>query len=76
MDSKVAYLRAMDAAARAEHEKITQFVGRILQREQQVEIFNSEGLHAQDVRHYSRIAATAVAEDGGAQSSDTKRPAR
>ena len=74
MDSKVAYLRAMDAAARAEHEKITQFVGRILQREQQVEIFNSEGLHAQDVRHYSRIAATAVAEDGGAQSSGYEAP--
>ncbi|MGB0645769.1 MAG: TldD/PmbA family protein [Bradymonadia bacterium] len=74
MDSKVAYLRAMDAAARAEHEKITQFVGRILQREQQVEIFNSEGLHAQDVRHYSRIAATAVAEDGGTQSSGYEAP--
>ena len=74
MEAKVAYLKAMDHAARAEHEKIAQFVGRILQREQRVEIFNSEGLHTSDVRHYSRIAATAVAEDGGQQSSGYEAP--
>ena len=74
MEDKVAYLRAMDIAARSENDKIAQFVGRILQREQQVEIFNSDGLHAQDVRHYSRIAATAVAEDGGQQSSGYEAP--
>ena len=74
VEAKVDYLRAMDAAARAEHEKIAQFVGRILQREQRVEIFNSEGLHTQDVRHYSRIVATAVAEDGGQQSSGYEAP--
>ena len=74
MEAKVAYLRTMDAAARAENEKIAQFVGRILQREQAVEIFNSDGLHTQDIRHYSRIAATAVAEDGGQQSSGYEAP--
>lgn len=74
IEAKVDYLRAMDAAARAEHENIAQFVGRILQREQHVEIFNSEGLHTQDVRHYSRIVATAVAEDGGQQSSGYEAP--
>ena len=74
MEPKVAFLKAMDVAARAEHEKIAQFVGRILQREQQVEIFNSEGLHVSDVRHYSRIYASAVAEDGGQQSSGYTAP--
>ena len=74
MEDKVAYLRTMDIAARAEHGKIAQFVGRILQREQEVEIFNSEGLHTRDTRHYSRIAATAVAEDGGQQSSGYEAP--
>lgn len=74
MESKVEYLRTMDQAARSESEKIAQFIGRILQREQHVEIFNSEGLHTRDVRHYSRIAATAVAEDGGSQSSGYEAP--
>jgi TldD protein len=74
IDSKVNFLTKMDAAARAEHQHIQQFVGRVLQREQQVEIFNSDGLHAQDTRHYCRIAATAVAEDGGQQSSGYVAP--
>jgi len=74
VDEKVAFLQKMDQAARAEHSFVQQFVGRILQREQAVEIFNSEGLHASDVRHYSRIAATAIAEDGGEQSSGYTAP--
>ncbi len=74
VDAKVAFLKEMDRAARAEHEYVQQFVGRILQREQHVEIFNSDGLHASDVRHYSRIAATAIAEDAGEQSSGYTAP--
>ena len=74
VDAKVAFLKTMDEAARSEHEYIQQFVGRILQREQHIEIFNSDGLHAADVRHYSRIAATAIAEDGGEQSSGYTAP--
>ena len=35
-----------------------------MQREQQVEIFNSEGLHADDTRHYIRASLTAYASDG------------
>ncbi len=74
IDAKVEFLKKMDGAARAEHNFVQQFIGRILQREQQVEIFNSDGLHAQDVRHYCRIAATAVAEDGGEQASGYVAP--
>ena len=74
IDSKVDFLKRMDVSARAEHNHIQQFIGRVLQREQAVEIFNSDGLHAQDVRHYCRIAATAVAEDAGLQSSGYVAP--
>lgn len=74
IEAKVAFLQKMDTAARAEHTYVQQFIGRILQREQHVEIFNSDGLHAEDTRHYCRIAATAVAEDSGEQSSGYVAP--
>ena len=69
VDAKVSFLKKMDRAARAEHALIQQFIGLILQREQHIEIFNSDGLHAADTRHYCRISATAIAEDGGEQAS-------
>ncbi|MEL6114809.1 TldD/PmbA family protein [Photobacterium sp. SP02] len=74
LEAKIAFLRATDKAARAENAKIAQFIGRILQRQQQVEIFNSNGLHTGDIRHYTRIAATAVAQDGSEQSTGFEAP--
>lgn len=67
-------MRQCDAAARDEDEKINQFIGRILQREQQVEIFNSTGLHIGDTRHYTRVAATAIAQNGSEQSTGFEAP--
>ncbi|MGL5030027.1 MAG: TldD/PmbA family protein [Aeromonas sp.] len=65
LEQKIAYLHAMDAAARAESHKVSQFSGNVLGWEQEVEIFNSEGLHVRDRRHYNRIMAqTIVALDG------------
>ncbi|NVC64307.1 TldD/PmbA family protein [Vibrio sp. 05-20-BW147] len=74
LDSKIAFLRQVDLAARAESDKISQFIGSVLQREQQIEIFNSEGLHVGDTRHYTRIAASAVAQDGSEQSTGMEGP--
>lgn len=74
LDAKIAFLRDTDQAARSEDEKISQFIGRILQREQQVEIFNSTGLHIGDTRHYTRVAATAIAQDGNEQSTGFEAP--
>ncbi|WP_413111856.1 TldD/PmbA family protein [Thaumasiovibrio sp. DFM-14] len=73
-DSKVAYLNALDSAARNEDSKIVQFQGRILQREQKIEIYNSLGLHVTDTRHYSRIAASAIASNGKEQSMGYEAP--
>jgi len=67
IDSKVAYLLAADRAAHAAGEQITQTRGSCLQREQRVEIFNSDGLHTADVRNYIRASLTAIAADGGEQ---------
>lgn len=74
LDSKIAFLRQADIAARGESDKISQFMGSVLQREQQVEIFNSEGLHIGDTRHYIRISANAVAQDGSEQSVGMEGP--
>ncbi|WP_461536996.1 TldD/PmbA family protein [Spongorhabdus nitratireducens] len=74
LDAKIAFLRQADAAARQEDEKISQFMGTILQREQRIEIFNSEGLHIGDTRHYTRFAGNAVAQDGNEQATGAESP--
>ncbi|MCA3950384.1 TldD/PmbA family protein [Vibrio vulnificus] len=74
LDSKIAFLHQADLAARAQSDKITQFMGSVLQREQQIEIFNSEGLHIGDTRHYIRVATNAVAQDGSEQSVGMEGP--
>ncbi len=67
IESKVAYLIAADRAARAAGAKISQTRGSCMQREQRVEIVNSEGLHINDKRNYIRTNLTAIASDGGKQ---------
>ncbi|KGT35295.1 peptidase C69, partial [Vibrio parahaemolyticus] len=71
---KIAFLLKVDQAARAESEYISQFIGSVLQREQQVSIFNSEGLHVDDTRHYIRVAGNTVAQKGNEQSSGMEGP--
>jgi TldD protein len=67
VESKIAYLRAADTAAKAASNLIAQSRGACRGKEQRVEIFNSEGLHTQDVRHYIRATLTAIAADGQEQ---------
>ena len=64
---KVDYLFAADRAARATSNLISQTQGACGQREQAVEIFNSEGLHIRDTRHYIRARLQAVASNGSEQ---------
>ena len=67
IESKVAYLMEADRAARAAGDQISQTRGSCMQREQSVEIFNSDGLHTNDKRNYIRAHLTAIASDGGEQ---------
>jgi len=64
---KVAYLLAADRTARAASNMISQTRGFCMQREQSIELFNSEGLHTSDVRNYIRTGLTAIASGGGEQ---------
>ena len=45
--------------------KVSQFSGNVLGWEQEVEIFNSEGVQVSDRRHYNRIMAQTIAPDEG-----------
>ena len=67
IESKIAYLLAADQTARAASNMISQTSGSCLQREQKIELFNSEGLHTEDTRNYIRANMTAYASDGGEQ---------
>ena len=67
VEDKVGYLFAADRAARAASNLISQTQGACGQREQAVEIFNSEGLHIRDTRHYVRARLQAVASNGAEQ---------
>ncbi|WP_325894407.1 TldD/PmbA family protein [Grimontia sp. NTOU-MAR1] len=74
VEEKIAFLRRVDAKARSQSDKISQIIGRIAQREQQIEIFNSTGLHVLDTRHYTRIASSVVATHGNEQSTGYEAP--
>ncbi len=67
IESRVAYLLKADAAARAASNLISQTRGMCREVEQRVEIFNSEGLHTGDTRHYVRATMTSIASDGSEQ---------
>ncbi|MCY3840167.1 MAG: TldD/PmbA family protein [Gammaproteobacteria bacterium] len=64
---KVDYLFAADRAARAASNLISQTQGACGQREQAVEVFNSDGVHIRDTRHYIRARLQAVASNGSDQ---------
>ena len=69
--SKVAWLLAADRTARAASNFVSQVSGSCVQREQAIEIFDSEGLHVRDTRHYTRLKLTAIAADGGVHATGT-----
>ncbi|QFI55810.1 TldD/PmbA family protein [Aeromonas simiae] len=74
LEAKIAYLHTLDRVARAESPLISQFSGSTLGWEQEVSLFNSEGLQISDRRHYNRLSAQAIARKGGEQSIGSDSP--
>lgn len=64
---KIDYLMLADQVARSASEKITQTRGFSTQRQQEIQIFNSEGLFKEDTRNYCRTGLTAIAAEGSEQ---------
>lgn len=71
---KIEHLKILDTAARSVNKKITQVNAGIIDKQQWVEIFNSEGLHATDFRPYIRLTSSAIASDGKDQNSASHSP--
>jgi TldD protein len=74
LDAKIEWLMRLDHATRSISPKIVQVISSGMQKRQQVEIFNSEGLHVCDERNYVRLMGQAVAQDGKEQSSGYDAP--
>ncbi|WP_233189696.1 MULTISPECIES: TldD/PmbA family protein [unclassified Halobacteriovorax] len=69
LDQKIPLLLEIDRLTRGTTDKITQVPIGTSQRFQEVEIFNSEGLHVTDERNYVRLRASCIASDGTIQDS-------
>jgi TldD protein len=74
LDSKISYLHDIDKAARSVSESINQVTVSSLEKRQEVEIFNTEGLQSFDTRNYIRIVAASIAEKDGEQSEGYEGP--
>lgn len=76
LPEKIEALKKLDQLTRAQSPLISQVSLNFLQKEQNIEIFNSEGLHATETRPYIRIYSSAVASDGADQATGSTSPGR
>ena len=76
LPEKIEALKKLDVMTRLESPLISQVSINFLQKEQSVEIFNSEGLHATETRPYIRLYSEAIATDGTEQASGSVTPGR
>ncbi|NLS12155.1 TldD/PmbA family protein [Vibrio sp. SM6] len=74
LEQKIRLLHQLDDVVRSESSAISQFMGSVFQREQQIALFNSRGLSVEDSRHYIRISGNAVALKDGEQTSGMENP--
>lgn len=73
MEEKIAKLTYLNEAFRKD-KLVTQVVLDLIQKDQQVEIYNSEGLHAYERRPYTRLMNNIIMQDGNLQTSAYTAP--
>jgi TldD protein len=71
---KISKLQELDLLCRSKSSLISQVSIVFSQKEQEIEIYNSEGLFAQETRPYIRLRADAVAQDGNEQATGSDSP--
>ncbi len=67
LSEKIAKLHEIDKQVRQKNDFISQVNISLLLKKQNIEVFDSEGLHIKDYRPYCRLATSAVAKDAGEQ---------
>ena len=76
LPQKIETFKKLDEITRAKSALISQVSLTLIQKEQNVEIYNSEGLYATENRPYVRIVSEAIATDGPEQASGYTAPGR
>ncbi len=76
LPEKIELLKRFDLLARQKSPLISQVGITLAQKEQNIEIYNSEGLYAHEMRPYIRFAADVIASDGNEQASAYSAPGR
>jgi TldD protein len=76
LSEKIEALKKLDILTRSHSSLISQVTIQFLQKEQNIEIYNSEGLHATETRPYIRLYSEAVAQDGSEQATGSSNPGR
>ncbi|MAZ49847.1 MAG: peptidase C69 [Halobacteriovoraceae bacterium] len=71
---KINHLKTLDKKIRNQSEYIQQVNLSYMQRTQEVEIFDSEGLHVKDTRPYVRLGVRSYAKDGDQQATGSWNP--
>ncbi len=74
LEEKIKKLHEIDKKTRSHSELIQQVNVGLFLRTQEVEIFDSEGMHFNDTRPYCRISTYAVAKDGNEQATGSWNP--
>jgi len=74
LSQKISYLHKLDKLTRDAHSKISQVSIGLSFKEQDIEIFDSEGLYMTDKRPYCRISTTSIAKDGDKQATGMWNP--
>lgn len=69
LKDKIQVMHSLDQKVRSSSELINQVNIGLIQKKQEVEIFDSEGLHVRDTRPYCRFSTSAIAKDGNEQAS-------
>jgi TldD protein len=73
-DYKIEKIKELDKLTRAKSDLVSQVSLSVLQKETNVEIFDSEGLYATEFRPYVRLITNAITSDGNEQASGTWHP--
>jgi TldD protein len=71
---KIQKLKHLDELTRGQSELVSQVNLMSILKKQQVEIFDSEGLYASEVRPYVRLISTAITADAGEQATGSWHP--
>lgn len=74
LSHKIEKMKSLDSLTRKQSDFVNQVHLGLFTKQQEIEVFDSEGLHMQDTRPYCRMSAHATVKDGNNQATGTWSP--